>query len=75
MTRSNQKNMAITAVPTRIITSKFVFSWAPGRTQWNEPQQLETHTFSYKMTKFNTKARPQAYQVGEFLDNNYKPLT
>jgi len=31
MTRSSQKNMAITAVPTRIMTSKLVFSWAPGR--------------------------------------------
>lgn len=31
ITRSNQKNMAITAVPTRIMSSRFVFSSAPGK--------------------------------------------
>lgn len=31
MTRSSQKNMAITAVPTRMMTSRLVFSWAPRR--------------------------------------------
>lgn len=35
ITRSNQKNMAITAVPTRIMSSRFVFSSVPGKRQSN----------------------------------------
>lgn len=65
MTSNNQKNMAITAVPTRIMTSRFVFSWAPGKTKLNEHRQLKTRTFLYKTTKFNTKARSQVYQLGK----------
>lgn len=48
MTSNNQKNMAITAVPTRIMTSKFVFSWAPGKMQLNEHQQWKLIPFAIR---------------------------
>lgn len=70
MTRSSQKNMAITAVPTRIMTSKFVFSWAPGNTQMNEHQQLELIPFDIKQQSSITKAKFHSYELRKILGIN-----